>query len=217
MRSRKSKAFSAFPSALRAAAGAIAVVGLALSGCGEDLKLERRSVTYPNGKSVKEDWTFVRRPNGDSLEHGVHKKFFWGGSTSEAVVWKMGKRDGSAQAWYENGAVKWQKSYVDGKKNDTWRLSYKDGHPWMVMTYKDDKLTGTVQVWDKSGAPEPKTAEYANGVCASGDCNLLEAPADPTAPTEAAPPTDPAEPLAPAAAEALEKARDWEIVREFLD
>jgi hypothetical protein len=223
MRSRKSKAFTALPSVLAsafpAAAGAIAILGLALalSGCGEDLKLERRSITYPNGKDIREDWTFVRKPNGDSLEHGVHKKFFRGGSTSEAVVWKMGKRDGSAQAWYENGAVKWQKSYVDGKKDDTWRLSYKDGHPWMVMTYKDDKLTGTVQVWDKTGSPEPKTAEYANGVCTAGDCNLLEAPANSTVPTEAAAAADPTEALDPAAAEALEKARDWEIIKGFLD
>ena len=31
-----------------------------LLACGEDVRLERRTVTYPNGKSVKEDWTFTR-------------------------------------------------------------------------------------------------------------------------------------------------------------
>lgn len=204
MRGRKSKAQRVFPSALRAALGACAVLGLALAltGCGEELKLERRTVTYPNGKSVREDWTFVRKPNGDSLKHGVHKKFFWSGSTSESVIWKMGKRDGSAQAWYDNGGVKWQKSYVDGKKQGTWRLSYQDGHPWMVMTYADDKLTGQIQVWDKSGAPDPKTAEYENGVCKSGDCNLLEAP---MAPPEAT------------TVETVAMTREWDIIREFLD
>ncbi|MDB5106826.1 MAG: repeat variant [Fibrobacteres bacterium] len=182
-----------------AAAFAIALLA---TGCGDEIKLERRTVTFPNGKSIREDWTFMRKPNGDSLEHGVHKKFFWSGSTSESVIWKMGKRDGSAQAWYENGSVKWQKNYDDGKKQGTWRLSYKDGHPWIVVNYDKDQINGTVQVWDKSGATEPKTAEYANGVCKSGDCALLDAPV--------APPDM-------AVNDKVELTRDWDIVKEFLD
>jgi hypothetical protein len=182
-----------------AAAFAIAMV---FTGCGDDIKLERRSVTYPNGKSVKEDWTFIRKPNGDSLEHGVHKKFFWSGGTSESVIWKMGKRDGSAQAWYENGAVKWQKNYDAGKKQGTWRLFYKDGHPWIITEYDKDMLVGTVQFWDKSGETEPKTAQYANGTCQSGACNLLEAPILPEDVT---------------ATEKVEITRDWDIIKEFLD
>jgi hypothetical protein len=30
-------------------------IALILAACGDEVKLERRSVTYPNGKSVKED------------------------------------------------------------------------------------------------------------------------------------------------------------------
>ena len=177
-------------------------IALMLAACGEDVKLERRTVTYPNGKSVKEDWTFYRKPNGDSAEQGVHRKFFWSGSTSESVIWKDGKRDGSAQAWYENGAVKWQKSYAMGQKTNTWRLSYRDGQPWIVAAYKDDKLTGTVQVWDKADASKPKEAVFQAGNCVSGDCALLDAP------------------ILPAdipAGEKVEKTRDWEIVQGFLN
>lgn len=173
-----------------------------LIGCGDDVKLERRTVTYPNGKSVKEDWTFQRKPNGDSVAQGIHKKFFWSGSTSESVIWKDGKRDGSAQAWYENGAVKWQKSYDAGKKTNTWRLSYKDGNPWMVAAYKDDKLNGTVQVWDKADAAQPKEAQFKDGNCQSGECALLDAPVLPADVT---------------ASEKVEKTRDWDIVKDFLD
>ncbi len=177
-------------------------IALMLAACGEDVKLERRTVTYPNGKSVKEDWTFYRKPNGDSVAQGVHKKFFWSGSTSESVIWKDGKRDGSAQAWYENGAVKWQKSYAMGKRTNAWRLSYKDGQPWIVAAYKDDKLDGTVQVWDKADASQPKEAVFKDGNCASGDCSLLDAPKLP-------------DDIAPA--QKVEKTRAWEIVKDFLD
>jgi hypothetical protein len=157
----------------------------AIAGCGgDDLRLERRTVTYPNGKGVKEDWTFARKPNGDTVEQGVHKKFFWNGNPSESVIWKMGKRDGSAQAWYENGAAKWQKSYDDGQKKGTWRLFYADGQPWVVATFQKDKLQGKVQVWGKMGG-DPKEADFEQGNCKSGDCALLEpptpAPSDTTA------------------------------------
>lgn len=177
-------------------------VAALIIGCGDDVKLERRSITYPNGKSVKEDWTFYRKPNGDSVAQGVHKKFFWSGSVSESVIWKEGKRQGSAEAWYDNGGVKWQKSYDEGEKTDTWRLSYRDGHPWMIVNFKDDQLTGAAQVWEKGNPSQPREAMFQGGNCVSGDCGLLDAPVIP----EDMP-----------ASEKLEKTRDWEIVKEFLD
>lgn len=173
-----------------------------LIACGEEVRLERRTVTYPNGKSVKEDWTFTRKPNGDTLEHGVHKKFFWNGSASESVIWKMGKRDGSAQAWYDNGAAKWQKNYENGEKRGTWRLFFLDGQPWIVAGFDKDKLHGKVQVWSKTQPGEPRTAEFDHGNCTSGDCALLEIPS--------APPDAPAP-------EKVEASRTAEILRDFLD
>ncbi|MDQ3001106.1 MAG: hypothetical protein M3Y08_07580 [Fibrobacterota bacterium] len=175
-------------------------IALMLVGCGDEPQIERRTINYPNGKSVSEDWTFVRQPNGDTTKHGVHKKFFWNGNTSESVIWKMGQRDGSAQAWYENGAVKWQKSYQEGKKHRTWHLFYQDGHPWIVAHYDKDLLTGTVQVWDKVDATEARSAEFANGACKSGDCALLE--------PSVLPPDIPA-------GEMVEMTRAWDIVKEF--
>jgi antitoxin component YwqK of YwqJK toxin-antitoxin module len=132
----------------------------------------------------------------------VHKKFFWSGSTSESVIWKEGKRDGSAQAWHENGAVKWQKTYAMGKRIQTWRLSFKDGSPWIVAPFSDDKLNGTVQVWDKAAAAQPKEAVFKEGDCASGDCALLDPPVLP---------------VDIPAGEKVEKTREWDLVREFLD
>lgn len=172
-----------------------------LAGCGEDMRLERRTVTYPNGKSIREDWTFTRKPNGDTLEHGVHKKFFWNGNPSESVIWKLGKRDGSAQAWYDNGAAKWQKSYGDGERQSTWRLFYSDKQPWMVVNYAKDKLHGKAQAWGKTGG-DPKEAEFEHGICKSGDCALLEIP------------EIPAGTPAPEKAEAT---RSRDILKDFLD
>jgi hypothetical protein len=195
---------------------ALGALSLVLAGCGEEVRLERRTVTYPNGKGVKEDWTFTRKPNGDTLEHGVHKKFFWNGNPGESVVWKMGKRDGSAQAWYDNGAAKWQKSYVKGEKQGDWRLFFLDGQPWIVVGWDKDKLHGKAKVWSKTGG-DPREAEFDHGNCKSGDCALLELPPElpPEAPAAEAPATDDA-PNAAAAAR-IEAARVRNILRDFLD
>lgn len=178
------------------------LAGMLIAGCGQEIKLERRAVTFPNGKDIREDWTFTRLPNGDTLEHGVHRTFFWNGNNAESVIWKMGKRHGSAQAWYESGDLKWQKNYEDGKRKDTWRLFYRDGNPWITANYEQGALKGPVEVWDKNGSETPRKAEFANGSCASGDCALLDAP------VPAPELTDP---------EKLEMTRDWEIVKAFLE
>jgi hypothetical protein len=193
---------------------AIGALSLTLAGCGEDVRLERRTVTYPNGRGVKEDWTFTRKPNGDTLEHGVHKKFFWNGNPAESVIWKMGKRDGSAQAWYENGAAKWQKSYDNGEKQGTWRLFYMDKQPWIVVNYAKDKLDGKAEVWGKTGG-DPKEAEFVQGNCKSGDCALLEAPPELAAKSPTDTPTDTLADTTTAGR--VEAARVREMLKEFLD
>lgn len=156
-----------------------AIFAILIIGCGKEPTPEYRIVYYPNKKNVKEEWSIIRTPRGDTLEQGVHKQYFWNGTTSSSEVWKQGKREGSAQAWYDNGAVKWQKSYAEGKRQGTWRLSYKDGHPWMVVTYDKDVLDGKAQVWGKDDAVQSKEAAFAKGNCVSGECALLEVAPNP--------------------------------------
>jgi antitoxin component YwqK of YwqJK toxin-antitoxin module len=179
-----------------------AMIAVLFAGCGKEENLKRHIVLYPNSKNFKEEWTIKTLPNGDTLMHGVNKEYFWNGSTKKSVVWKEGKRDGSAQAWYDNGANKWQKSYDNGKKVSTWRLFYSDGHPWIVAPYQNDALNGKVQVWDKADLDKPKEAEYKDGSCVSGDCGLLD-------------PKKAAEDAAPA--DKTQVQRDNESLAEFLD
>lgn len=179
-----------------------AVMAAMFAGCGKEENLKRHIVLYPNSRNFKEEWTIKMLPNGDTLMHGVNKEYFWSGSTKKSVVWKEGKKDGSAQAWYDNGANKWQKTYDNGKKVATWRLFYPDGHAWIIAPFKDGQLSGTVQVWDKADLDKPKEAAFANGACTTGDCNLL----DPKpVPEDAAP------------ADKTSITRDNESLAEFLD
>lgn len=178
-----------------------ALFSILLAACNKEENLKRRVVLYPNGKNFKEEWTVKILPNGDTLMHGVSKEYFWGGSTKKSVVWKDGKRDGSAQAWYDNGGAKWQKSYDAGKKVGTWRLFYANGHPWMAINYQNDVMNGKVQVWDRDDAEAPVEAVFANGACNSGECGLL----DQKPPAPNAPPPD------------KNQIRDKDIVQDFMD
>lgn len=159
----------------------VVLAGLvSLSGCGGEEKenLQRRIVYHPgNAKSIRLEWTINLKPNGDTALHGVMKEYYWGGANKKAVVYKDGERDGTAQAWYENGNQQWQKSYEKGKKASTWRLFFSDGNPWMVMSFnKEGQLEGAVQRWDRMDPTLPKEAVFAAGNCSSGDCNILALP-----------------------------------------
>jgi hypothetical protein len=163
-----------------------AVLAAMLAGCGKEENLKRHIVLYPNSKNFKEEWVIKMLPNGDTLMHGVAKEYFWSGSTKKSVIWKEGKKDGGAQAWYDNGANEWQKSYIGGKREGTWRLFFPDGHAWVIVEYKNDALNGKAQVWAKSDEEKPKEATFQNGSCVSGECGLL----DPIKVGEDAPPPE---------------------------
>jgi hypothetical protein len=184
-------------------AALLALAGAIFQGCGEEERnLKRRIVYHPNSKNIRTEWIVDVKPNGDTALHGAVKDYYWGGGSRKSVVWADGVRDGSAQAWYENGDQMWQKNYVKGRKDGTWRLFYSDGKPWMVMTFdKEGKLEGEVKRWGRD-SENPDVAAFSAGACASGNCNIL---ALPEVPEEAS------------TAEKKLIAKDLEILVEFLD
>ena len=189
-----------------AAAVLVALALAGLSGCGSDEKdnLARRIVYHPgNGKNIKLEWTIKKLPNGDTLLHGVMKEHHLSGGDKKAVVYKDGLRDGTAQAWYDNGSQQWIKSYEKGKKVSTWRLFYSDGNPWLVLNHdKEGEIDGPVQKWDRMDPSTPIEAVYTKGSCASGDRHVLDLP-------EVTPETLPQN--------KNQVARDREILADFLD
>lgn len=146
-------------------------------GCEKPPIPEYRIVYYPNKKNIKEEWSIVRTPRGDTMEHGTHKTYNWDGSVATSAVWKQGKKDGSSQAWYESGTEQWQKFYKEGKRQGKWRLVYKEGNPWINVNYSEDKLNGKAQSWNRGDSTKTKEAIYNNGNCISGDCSVLDVPA----------------------------------------
>lgn len=193
------KGFIATP----ALAALLALAGAAFQGCGkEERNLQRRIVYHPSSKNIKTEWIVDVKPNGDTALHGAVKDYYWSGSSRKSVVWADGVRDGSAQAWYENGDQMWQKNYVKGRKDGTWRLFYSDGKPWMVMAFdKEGRLEGEVKRWGRN-PDDPDVAVFAAGSCTAGKCDVLDLPEVPQGASNA---------------EKKLIARDRDILAEFLD
>jgi antitoxin component YwqK of YwqJK toxin-antitoxin module len=56
-----------------------------------------------------------------------------------------------AKEFYDNGAVKIDMKYKDGKRNGPTYSYYKDGKPWSLNTFEEDELQGPYQTWHENG------------------------------------------------------------------
>ena len=62
-----------------------------------------------------------------------------------------GLRDGSAQAWYANGQLAYERTYRRGKEEGEHRGWWPDGTPHFVYHYRDGLTEGTAREWFPSG------------------------------------------------------------------
>jgi antitoxin component YwqK of YwqJK toxin-antitoxin module len=56
-----------------------------------------------------------------------------------------------AKEFYDNGAVKVDMKYKDGKRNGPTYSYYKDGKPWSLNFFENDELQGPYQTWHENG------------------------------------------------------------------
>jgi antitoxin component YwqK of YwqJK toxin-antitoxin module len=56
-----------------------------------------------------------------------------------------------AKEFYDNGSVKVDMKYKEGKRNGPTYSYYKDGKPWSLNTFENDELHGPYQTWHENG------------------------------------------------------------------
>jgi len=73
-----------------------------------------------------------------------------------------GKRDGKWTSWYEDGLKLSEGNYKDGKRDGKWTSWYENGLKWTDRNYKDGKRDGKSSEWFANG--QIKTEEnYKDG------------------------------------------------------
>ena len=86
--------------------------------------------------------------------------------------YKDGKPDGKVIDWYENGQIEAEGNYKDGKPDGKVTGWFENGQIQTVLNLKDGKLNGKVIDWYENGKIKGKVT-FKDGKCISGDCSSI--------------------------------------------
>ena len=87
--------------------------------------------------------------------------------------YKDGKPDSKVIDWYENAQIEAEVNYKDGKRDGKVTSWYENGQMKAEITFKDDKRDGKWTIWERSGEIEAE-AIFKNGKCVSGNCDYYK-------------------------------------------
>ena len=77
--------------------------------------------------------------------------WFENGQIKSEKNYKNGKRDGKYTTWFENGHKAYEANYKNGKRDGKKTVWFENGQIWTEENYKDDKLDGKVTNWNENG------------------------------------------------------------------
>ena len=83
--------------------------------------------------------------------------------------YKDGKPDGKVTGWFENGQIQTVLNLKDGKLDGKVIDWYENGQIEAEGNYKDGKLDGKATYWHENGKIKGKVT-FKDGKCISGDC-----------------------------------------------
>ena len=81
---------------------------------------------------------------------GEATQWFENGKMKKQSEYKNGKLHGTLSEWYKNGQKKYEQHFKDGKKDGSFTRWFDDGHKHYVEQYKNGKLDGLSNYWGES-------------------------------------------------------------------
>lgn len=111
-----------------------------------------------NQTSIKENLIVYK----ENLFSGIVFDVYENGQLKEEGLYKNGKKEGLHQEWYQNGQSKFKKNYIDGKQNGLTISWNKNGGIRSESNYKNGKLDGLWQMFIKDSLKLEKT--YKDGL-----------------------------------------------------
>jgi len=107
--------------------------------------------------------------NGDQKGYGNKTWWYENGQMRYEHNFKDGKKDGKSTRWYENGQMRYEHNFKDGKKDGKFIWWHENGQIKLEENYKDGKLDGKETYWYENGQRQSES-NYKDGKCISGDC-----------------------------------------------
>ncbi len=96
--------------------------------------------------------------------NGIRKEYYENGALKSETPYVNGKENGVAKLYYkENGALKFEVLYTDGKINGIGKVYYENGALKSEISYTDGKINGIEKVYYKESGKLKSEIPYTDG------------------------------------------------------
>jgi uncharacterized protein len=107
----------------------------------------------------------------DGTREGPFATYFGNGQKATEGAYRGNELDGRFQAWYANGRLREQGTFLNGKKEGPWIEWYESGSKAKEGAYKEDEEYGLWKAWYANGQIKEE-GEYRGRMPANGRMNL---------------------------------------------
>ena len=135
---------------------------ITLIGCVEK---EEKIINGDNDAFFKHEIAYFK--NDTTLVTGKIKGWFENGQLRYEGTWKDGKNDGFYKRWHKNGQRWYEGTYKDGGAHGSWKGWHDNGQLSDEWNYKDGKHDGDFKYYDENGKLT-KEETYKDGILISG-------------------------------------------------
>ncbi|MDU8886992.1 toxin-antitoxin system YwqK family antitoxin [Yeosuana sp. MJ-SS3] len=109
-------------------------------------------VYFENGQLKEEEMYYWPNQYEEYQALRVDKKeWYENGQLKAEATWEDGKMEGLKKSWYENGQLWIEKTYKEGKEDGVLKLWHDNGHLQDEGTYRDGKEEGVWKNYDEEG------------------------------------------------------------------
>lgn len=147
----------------------VCIIASGLIGCGGGAAKEVVQEKYPNGNPKKVSFMKGRVPvktlfyfdDGKIQSEAFYDEkgqpdstttiFYKSGQKYKETHYKNGNQHGSEKAWYEDGTIKMEANYVEGKVEGTVTSNFPNGKKQSEVTYKNGAKDGEEITYDSTG------------------------------------------------------------------
>ena len=107
--------------------------------------------------------SFNEEPVSNNLNDGILREYYEDGNLKIEYNYDNGKKNGIQKKWYENKQLSINYNYINGKLNGIQKKWYKNGNIQSEINYKNDVLHGISKYWYKNGQLK-YTKIYEDGI-----------------------------------------------------
>ena len=105
-------------------------------------KIKVKKTSYPDGKP-KEEWEITQDQYGQEIKDGYYKAWYQNGKLHHEISYMDDKKHGIQKTYFENGQMEWEENYLFGKLSGKRKNWTTEGKLILEVEYVEGKKHGT--------------------------------------------------------------------------